>query len=313
MKTTHRDYDESAGDFNRLARFVIENNQLIRARSTWSLGRLVDWKYGLYEGKTAYPAFCDENAHLWFDGYGYLVGFAISENGDAGFAIMTLEGYRFLYEAMLSWALDTWGGRGPVLSTEITERQMAEADVLEHYGFSLDATFFTRRFDLTHAPGPSFPLEEGFTIADMATRPDYRAQRILRDDAFQDADEVPEDKLRWQLRFYNYGHEGPLYHPETDLCVVAPDGRFVAGCEALIDAHNLEADIERVCTHSAFRKRGFARAVIAECLARLRGMGLRSAYIAGYSPEAIALYGSMGAVDESRAFVFKSSAGETVA
>jgi hypothetical protein len=33
-------------------------------------------------------------------------------------------------------------------------------------------------------------------------------------------------------------------------------------------------------------------------------MGLRSAYITGYSREAIALYGSMGAVDESRAFVY---------
>ena len=81
---------------------------------------------------------------------------------------------------------------------------------------------------------------------------------------------------------------------------MAPDGRFVAGCEALIDAHNAEAEIERVCTHSAFRKRGFARAVIQECLYRLREMGMRSAYITGYSEAAIALYGSMGAVEEVR-------------
>jgi len=308
MNTSHRDYSEAAGDFNRLARFVIEHNPLIRARSTWSLGRLVDWKYGLYEGKTAYPAFCDQNAHLWFDGYSYLAGFALSESGDAGFTIITLEGYQFLYETILSWVLAEWGGREPVMSTEITELQTAEAAVLERHGFARAATLYTRRFDLTGEPRPPFPLAEGFVIVDMATQPDYRAQRILRDDAFQDVDDVPEDKLRWQLRFYNYGHAGPLYHPETDLCVMAPDGRLVAGCEALIDAHNLEADIERVCTHSAFRQRGFARAVLSECLARLRGMGLRSAYITGYSPEAIALYGSMGAVDETRAFVFRSAA-----
>lgn len=307
MNTTHRDYVESAGDFTRLARFVIENNRVIRARSTWCLGRLVDWKYGLYEGKTTYPAFCDQNAHLWFDGYGFLIGFAISESGDAGFAIITLEGYRFLYEEMLSWVLANWGGRGPEMSTEITELQTVEAGILERHGFALDAPFYTRRFDLTQAPGPPFPLEEGYVIVDMAARPDYLAQRILRDDAFRDLDDVAEDKLRWELRFYNYGHEGPLYHPDTDLCVMAPDGRFVAGCEALIDAHNLEADIERVCTHRAFRQRGLARAVIGECLNRLRGMGLRSAYITGYSPEAIALYGSMGAAGESQAFFFKSS------
>ena len=123
MNTTHRDYSESAGDFNLLARFVIENNQVMRARSTWSLGRLADWRYGLYDNKTAYPAFWDENAHLWFDGYGYLIGFAICENGDAEFALVTLEGYQFLFEAMLQWVLEHWRGRGPEWSIELAERQ----------------------------------------------------------------------------------------------------------------------------------------------------------------------------------------------
>lgn len=304
MRTTHRDYSEAAGDFNLLARFVIENNQLVPERSTWALGRLADWKYGLYEGKTAYPAFTDQNAHLWFDGYGYLVGFVLSEGGDAGFAVVTLEGYRFLYEEMVRWVLDNWRGRGPEWSTEVTEHQTAEAAVLEKLGFTKSSTFSTRRFDLTKEPAMQFPLEEGFTIVDMATRPDYRAQRILRDDAFKNRKDMTEEELRRELRFYNYGHAGPLYHAPTDLCVMAPDGRFVAGCEALIDAHNRTVEIERVCTHSDFRQRGFARAVVQECLRRLWAMGMQSAYIAGYSREAIALYGSMGAVDELRGFIF---------
>ena len=143
----------------------------------------------------------------------------------------------------------------------------------------------------------------------MAAHPDYRAQRILRDDAFKDCGDMTEEELRRELRFYNYGQAGPLYHAETDLCVMAPDGRFVAGCEALIDAHNLEADIERVCTHSGFRQRGFARAVIQECLRRLRAMGLQSAYITGYSQEAIALYGSLGAVEETQGFLYAANIG----
>lgn len=305
MRTIHRDYSEAAGDFNVLARFIIENNQLWPARSTWALGRLVDWKFALYERKMTYPAFTDQNAHLWFDGYGYLVGFAISEGGDAEFAAITLEGYRFLYEEMVRWVLHHWSGRGPEWSTEITEQQAAEGAVLERMGFSKSSTFYTRRFDLAEEPATRLPLEEDFTIVDMATHPDYMAQRILRDDAFKDRGDMTEEELRRELRFYNYGHAGPLYHAETDLCVMAPDGRFVAGCEALIDAHNRQAEIERVCTHKEFRQRGIARAVIQECLRRLREMGMRSAYITGYSPEAIALYGSMGSEDETRGFVFK--------
>lgn len=306
MKTTHRYYSEENGDFNRLCGFISANNATCRTHSTWCLGRIVDWKYGLFEKKRSYAAFCNENAHLWFDAFGELAGFAISEGGDAGFAIITLAGYRFLYEEILQWILQNWGDRGPRFSTEITGRQALEASVLERYGFRSKSVFFTRQFDLTGEMVPRFPLEPGFIIVDLYTDPDYRAQAILRADAFQGRSTISEQELDERLKYYNYAASGPIYHPQTDLCVMAEDGRFVSGCEALIDAQNAEADIERVCTHSSFRKRGFARAVIQECLYRLRDMGLHRAYITGYSPEAIALYGSLGAVDESRSFVYEN-------
>jgi GNAT superfamily N-acetyltransferase len=308
MKTTHRSYSEEAGDFNRLCRFAIEYHNHLRAYSTWSLGRLVDWKYGLYESKLSVAGFCDRNAQLWFDGFGELAGIAISENGDTGFAIITAEGYRFLFAEILHWVLGSWRERGPCLSIELTERQAMEATILEGFGFRRQSTFYTQRFDLTVEPVKRFELEPGFVIVDMLTHPDYHEQRILRADAFSGKSCLSEEELRRQLEFYNYTHQGPLYHPQCDLCVMAEDGRFVAGCEALIDARNLAADIERVCTHSGFRKRGFARAVIQECLDRLRAMGMRGAYITGYSPEAIALYGSLGAVEQSKSFIYETTA-----
>jgi GNAT superfamily N-acetyltransferase len=311
MKTTHRNYSEEQGDFNRLARFFTVHAASRRTHTTWCLGRLVDWKYGLYNNKRAFPSFCNENAHLWFDGFGELAGFAISESGDAGFSILTPDGYRFLYEEMLEWVLETWKGRTSAESpfeTEITEYQDWEIKILERYGFCSDLTFFTRRLDLT-GPLPSrVPLEPGFVIVDMQSHPDYRAQGILRADAFQKKSSLTEEELNYRLRYFNHNHNGPIYHPETDLCVMAEDGQFVAGCEALINAHGLEADIERVCTHSKFRKRGFARAVIQECLYRLKDIGIHNAYITGYSPEALALYGSLGAVDEVKAFFYEMPA-----
>jgi GNAT superfamily N-acetyltransferase len=308
MKTTHRSYSEAAGDFNRLCRFAIENHDHVRAYSTWCLGRLVDWKYGLYENKLAIAGFCDNNAHLWFDGFGELAGVAISENGDAGFAIITAQGYRFLFEELLQWVLDSWRERDSRLSIEITGLQAMETTILERFGFRHASTFYTQRFDLAAEPAKRFSLEPGFVIVDMHTHPNYREQRILRAEAFSGKSCLAEEELRWQLEFYNYIHQGPIYHPQCDLCVMAEDGRFVAGCEALIDARNLAADIERVCTHSNFRKRGFARAVIQECLDRLRQMGMRTAYITGYSPEAIALYGSLGAAEESRSLIYEAAA-----
>ncbi len=267
----------------------------------------MDWKYGLYDKKRTYASFCNENAHLWFDAFGELAGFAISENGYDDFAILTLQGYRFLYEEVLQWVLQNWRDRSSCFSTEMTEHQALEAGILERYGFQIQSSFFTRRFGLAGELVPRFPLEPGFVVVDMQTYPDYRSQGILRANAFQGKEKISEEELGVRLKYYNYCHNSPIYHPQTDLCVMAEDGTFVSGCEALIDARNAQADIERVCTHSKFRHRGFARAVIQECLYRLRDMGIQNAYITGYSPEAIALYGSLGAVDELKSLVYETT------
>jgi len=47
--------------------------------------------------------------------------------------------------------------------------------------------------------------------------------------------------------------------------------------------------------------------LIQECLYRLQALGMRRAYITGYSPEAIALYGSLGAAEEWKNWVYETS------
>jgi GNAT superfamily N-acetyltransferase len=307
MKSTHRNYSEALGDFGRLARFVVKNNQAVRRYSTWCLGRVVDWRTMVFDHKQPITSFCETNCHLWFDSFGELAAFAISENGDAEFALITAAGYRFLFAEMLSWALENWAGRGPHFSVEITAHQEMEAGLLERAGFRQRAAFSCHTYDLAQALPAPYPLAAGFTIVDMASHPDYRAQRVMRAEAFSGRANLSAEEidrwLAWQAEY----HQGPIYHPPTDLCVMAPDGAFVAGCEALIDAWNAEADIERVCTHSAYRRRGFARAVIQECLFRLKEMGLRRVAITGYDPGAIALYASFGVAEEARFYIYATA------
>lgn len=294
MLVTHRAYDENLGDFRTVARFFIQHAAHLRTHSTWAITRYVDWRYGLYESRTAHPGFWEDNARLWFDGFGELVGVILSEGGGPEFVICTLPGYRFLYADMLDWVLANWQSRGPGLNVEISARQELEAELLTRAGFVHTGTFTMQHFDLRRELPPRIPLEDGFTLVDMATHPDYRGQRLLRDNAFHGGPPRDEAGLQRAMAFYNYSHRGPIYHAPVDVCVMAPDGQLVAGCEGLIDAHNALADVERVCTHSDFRRRGFARAAIQECLYRLQAMGLHSAYITGYSTGAIALYTSLG-------------------
>jgi hypothetical protein len=78
MNTTHRPYSEAGGDFSRLARFFLDDVANVRARSTWCLGRIVDWKWAVYADKQQTPFFTDDNAHIWFDGFKHLFGFVVS-------------------------------------------------------------------------------------------------------------------------------------------------------------------------------------------------------------------------------------------
>lgn len=305
MKTTHRAYTGEAGDFVRLCRLVVACRREAWQLTTWCLGRMVDWKYGLWGAKLDSPGFCEENAHLWFDAFGELVGLAISEGGDANIAVITGVGYRFLFPEILDWALNTWAARGPRFTLELTERQDLEARALEAHSFLRGARYLTRRFDLARQPTPATSLEPGFAIVDMDAEPDYRGRRILRANAFQGREDLSEDELREELRLDAVSRGSPIYHAVCDVYVRASDGRLVAGCEALLDAHNAEADIERVCTHSAFRRRGFARAAMLACLERLRAMGMRYTYITGYNDAAIGLYGSLNHVDELCCWIYE--------
>lgn len=304
MHTTHRDYAEDAGDFGRLARLLTDDDEHVRAHTTWCLGRLADWRHGAWGAKPTIPRFHARNAHLWFDGFGDLAAAAISEEGGPQAVVLTTRGYRWLYGEALAWVLRAWGGRG-ALTVEVAERAAVEVAALERAGFQRDAAFTAYAFDLGQ-PLPDPPaLPDGFAIVDMRSHPDYPARRRLRAEAFEGRAEIAAADLARGLELDAASRQSPIDHPDTDVYVRAPDGRLVAGCEALIDARNAAADIERVCTHSAFRRRGLARATIHACLKRLRAMGLERAHIAGYSRAALGLYGALGAVEEREYLVFR--------
>lgn len=222
MRTTHRNYSEENGDFNRLARFFTAYPKNRRTHTTWCLARLVDWKYALYLNKRVFASFCNENAHIWFDGFGELAGFAVSESGDAGFSILRLDGYRFLYEEMLSWVLEIWKGRVTEqqsrFSTEIIEHQDWEIKIIERYGFRVEAPFFTRRFELTGDLVPRLPLEAGFKIVDMKSNPDFRAQSILHANAFQNKGSLTEEEMNDRIKYFNHSIGG-LCITRAPICV----------------------------------------------------------------------------------------------
>ncbi|NLN46633.1 MAG: GNAT family N-acetyltransferase [Clostridiaceae bacterium] len=301
MKTVHRPYQDRSDDFERMWAFLVED---YRDRGTfiWTLGRLGDWKYGAWSEYKYIPCYLGDDAHLWFDAFGSLAGFVVSENGDGGFTMFAARGNGFLYREILDWTVAHWSGRGR-LSTEVHQEQTELLDILQEAGFAADGVVaVTQKYVLRDVTGDEVPLPEGYRIVDMDSHPDWDGKRLLQLDAFQGRSELTE----LDRRAYRYSRECPVYLPQYDLSILDETGRYVAGCQAFVDARNGYAEIERICTHSAYRRRGLAAAVIRACFNRLDARGIRLAYITGYSPGAQALYAKLGAVSCSSWTVYRA-------
>ena len=130
---------------------------------------------------------------------------------------------------------------------------------------------------------------------------DYFGKAMLYVNAFEGRTEISDYDL---LRF-EYSRENPAYDPSFDLSVVADDGTHVASCVGFNDPAHSVAEVEKICTHQQYRRRGLAEAVIRECFHRLQRRGIERAYITGYSDEANRLYERLGPCWHKRWFHYE--------
>lgn len=303
MHVYHRAYDELSRDFETIWRFLLEDYTYRQDRFIWMMSRFGDWKYGLWGENKFFPPFFRDNAHLWFNDVRELLGFAISESGDETFFIFTRQGYSFLYADILEWVISHWQNRGRALKTEIHEFQTEDVCCLERKGFvnrGLVAT--TCQYKLSDKAAEPITLPEGFQIVDCLTNTNYHSKRALQRNAFADTDTVRDIDL-WA---YAYSRECPCYLPQYDLSVINPDGMHVASCLGFADFDNRVVEIERVCTHSQYRHKGLAEAVIRACFHRLAADGFEYAYITSYGDEARRLYNKLGAARQRQWFLYEA-------
>jgi ribosomal protein S18 acetylase RimI-like enzyme len=98
------------------------------------------------------------------------------------------------------------------------------------------------------------------------------------------------------------------YRADLDCVVEAPDGSFAASCLAWLDAENRVGELEPVGTAPAYRRRGLASAVCRFALARLHEEGAASAIVYSNTPEAKALYLSLGFREHAQVLALRKSA-----
>jgi ribosomal protein S18 acetylase RimI-like enzyme len=291
MTLSVRSFDADRGDFEAMWRFLREDYARKQDRFIWLFSRLGDWKYGLWNEKKLFPTFFRDHAQLWVDDFGDLLGFVLSEDGGNIFFIFTQDRYEHLYAEILDWTLRCWGPRYGELKTEVHEYQGAALTTLESRGFrSAGGVAVTREYDLAAKRYDVVKLSPGYRIVDMGENGDWRSKALLYKDGFEGEDRVSAlDLLRSE-----YSRESPAYDPAFDLSALTADGMHVASCVGFNDPAHGVAEVEKICTHSQYRRQGLAEAVIRECFRRLAEIGIERAYITGYSTEANGLYEKLG-------------------
>jgi ribosomal protein S18 acetylase RimI-like enzyme len=290
----NRPFDDAQHDFEKMWRFLQQDYAQKQDRFSWLVSRLGDWRYGLWNEKKYIPTFFRDYAQLWVDAFDQLQGFVLSENGDNIIYIFTAQGYEYLYAEILAWTVQHWGPRYATLKIEVHEFQTNAITQLERAGFhSLGEIAVTRQYDLHVKANEPVKLASGFRIMTMAENADYAcyaAKGLLFVNGFDGKDQATEFDL---LRF-EYSRQNPAYDPSLDFSVITPEGMQVASCVGFIDPAYGMAEVEKVCTHSQYRRQGLAEAVIHACFQRLSQRGFDTAYITGYSGEANGLYEKLG-------------------
>jgi ribosomal protein S18 acetylase RimI-like enzyme len=175
----------------------------------------------------------------------------------------------------------------------------ARVAVLRAAGFELDgppAPLFTRS---TAGASPGFV--DGFEIRPLSGTHEYAARADAARLAFASTLEPRAHRARY-LRFMR----SPAYVREHDIVAVAADGTIASFAIYWPDTKLSLARFEPVGTHPDFQRRGLARAVLHECLARLAATGIERAQVmtGGANEPARSLYLACGfdLVDEVAAY-----------
>ena len=259
---------------------------------------VVDLPYRLCSPSAREP----ENARLWEDEQGRLLGYALAQQ-----PFWTLDYFAHpaaraegLEKRILAWGLERWPQMMPrsngrlSLWLDAREDQPERITLLERFGFARDA------WSLLHLsqplarvlPPPAVP--EGFSIRPLAGEAEVAAYVALHRAAFE-SDNMTVD---WRHQVL----ESPQYVPALDLVAVDPNGALAGFCICWLSQrandHNgsVAGQVEPMGIRPDLQQQGLGRSLLLEGLRRLQAHGATTAYVdcEGGNDPALSLYEAAG-------------------
>jgi ribosomal protein S18 acetylase RimI-like enzyme len=145
---------------------------------------------------------------------------------------------------------------------------------------------FVGHLDGLDLAGPGLP--PGYALTTVTTDADIAARVAAGRAAFKGS--------TMSVEKYRFCRTTPLYRPNLDALVTAPDGSVAAFALAWLDPLSSAVELEPVGTHPDHQRRGLGSAVCRAALRTARAMGGGQVLISadGANPAANGLYASLG-------------------
>jgi ribosomal protein S18 acetylase RimI-like enzyme len=249
------------------------------------------------------PAVWQPQIRLWSEN-DRLIGWTLLSPAEQAFDVYTIPSLRGdpCEAEMLAQAVDELSRLDEVNNAWVAEDDEVRTQWFEQHGFSLadhHMVHFTRPL-AGSLDGP--PLLAGFSLRTSRGPEDARLRSAASHAAFGSSKPFEEYWPR-TLRFM----QSPVYVPEHEIFVIAPDGHVAAYCIIWTDELTGLGHFEPVGTHPDFQRKGLGKSLLFEGLRRLKAEGMTEADVCtNYdNPAAIRLYKSVGFQLDKRLLTYR--------
>jgi ribosomal protein S18 acetylase RimI-like enzyme len=173
----------------------------------------------------------------------------------------------------------------------VSEYDQDRIDLLTARGFVPDEDFMWCMECPLAGPLPEIPLPDNFRIRSLQGESEVQLRAAASHAAFGSARPF---ETYWP-RYQRFMHS-PVYNPNFDLVIEAPDGSLAAFCVIWPDPVNHVGLFEPVGTQPQFQRLGLGRGIVMAGLRRLQACGMARAMVCVESsnPGALKLYQAAG-------------------
>lgn len=297
MRLTVRSY-EAEEDYWRIREFLREVYRINDPHElSWQAYRFDYWRWHGVENMGHGPL--ETRVFIWETSGGRIAAVLNQERKqDACLQVHPDLRTSELEEAMLVIAEEHLGwpnteGRNRVQVWAHAEDELRQGILVRRGYVKGDQPEYQRRRSMA-VPVPHPPVAAGYTVRPLGDVDELPARSLVSWRAFHPNEQ--DDRYEgWD--WYHNIQRAPLYRRDLDIVAVAPHEEFAAFCTVWFDDVTRTGAFEPVGTSPDHQRQGLGKAVMYEGLRRLKRLGARMAYVGSYSPEAHALYASVGFID----------------